>query len=413
MVSCFRIRIALLLVLGQIGVLATLSKSGTMATMARREIPKEFIKGSLASRPIYSNNTANCSLHITPSCIQKLYNIPTTTIPKPGKYTDVPKVKTAVNKVDKKYKSFKNGLLIPGFLDEYANYADLNHFLSAFRPDLQPPPKFQEKLLDKGKNSQILPGGLDANLGVQYAFGIGNGINVTFMSSGLSDVEGFLKLGRAVLKQKKKADPPRLGQEGVSVIVSSGNGGVSGIKRTEECTTFLPSFPAGCPWVTVVGGTSGIPTETAANFSAGGFANLFGRPTYQNAAVTRYLNKSSTVHSGKFNDLGRGYPDVAALSTNIVIYRNGKEELVDGTPAGAIIFASIIALLNAELIGQYKPVLGFLNPWLYDHPEMFNDIKTGSNPGCGTDGFPATEGWDPITGLGTPSYKKMKEVLGL
>jgi tripeptidyl-peptidase-1 len=31
----------------------------------------------------------------------------------------------------------------------------------------------------------------------------------------------------------------------------------------------------------------------------------------------------------------------------------------------------------------------------------------GSNPGCGTDGFYAVKGWDPVTGLGTPNYPKM------
>ena len=31
----------------------------------------------------------------------------------------------------------------------------------------------------------------------------------------------------------------------------------------------------------------------------------------------------------------------------------------------------------------------------------------GDNPGCGTDGFNATIGWDPVTGLGTPNYPKL------
>jgi tripeptidyl-peptidase-1 len=41
---------------------------------------------------------------------------------------------------------------------------------------------------------------------------------------------------------------------------------------------------------------------------------------------------------------------------------------------------------------------------------MFNDITVGSNPGCGTDGFPASPGWDPVTGAGTPKYEKMREI---
>jgi tripeptidyl-peptidase-1 len=38
------------------------------------------------------------------------------------------------------------------------------------------------------------------------------------------------------------------------------------------------------------------------------------------------------------------------------------------------------------------------------------DVTKGNNPGCGTAGFPAVEGWDPLTGLGTPIYPKMLEL---
>ena len=33
--------------------------------------------------------------------------------------------------------------------------------------------------------------------------------------------------------------------------------------------------------------------------------------------------------------------------------------------------------------------------------------RAGSNPGCGTNGFPAAEGWDPVTGMGTPDFAKL------
>jgi tripeptidyl-peptidase-1 len=44
----------------------------------------------------------------------------------------------------------------------------------------------------------------------------------------------------------------------------------------------------------------------------------------------------------------------------------------------------VIGLLNDQLISAGKPVLGFLNPWIYANPGAFNDISTGNNPGCGT-----------------------------
>lgn len=43
-------------------------------------------------------------------------------------------------------------------------------------------------------------------------------------------------------------------------------------------------------------------------------------------------------------------------------------------------------------------------------PEVFNDIVNGSNPNCGSSGFSAVKGWDPVTGLGTPKYPKLLEL---
>ena len=59
--------------------------------------------------------------------------------------------------------------------------------------------------------------------------------------------------------------------------------------------------------------------------------------------------------------------------------------------------AGIVSLLNDFLISKRKPPLGFLNPWLYgDGLVGLNDVIKGSNPGCNTRGFNATQGWDPV-----------------
>ena len=55
--------------------------------------------------------------------------------------------------------------------------------------------------------------------------------------------------------------------------------------------------------------------------------------------------------------------------------------------------------------------LGFLNPWLYSDEvhivKGLNDIIAGSNPGCGTQGFKAREGWDPVrpATLASPNFR--------
>jgi subtilase family serine protease len=72
----------------------------------------------------------------------------------------------------------------------------------------------------------------------------------------------------------------------------------------------------------------------------------------------------------------------------VVIFSGGFEGTVAGTSCSSPIFASAIGMLNAELIAAGKRPLGFLNPFIYANPQVFNDITTGSNPGCNTTGFP-------------------------
>jgi tripeptidyl-peptidase-1 len=77
--------------------------------------------------------------------------------------------------------------------------------------------------------------------------------------------------------------------------------------------------------------------------------------------------------------------------------------LINGCSASAPTAASIVSLVNDALLAAGKPVLGFLNPWLYAGGyKAFTDIVNGSATGCNTTGFPATVGWDAVSGFGTP-----------
>ena len=107
----------------------------------------------------------------------------------------------------------------------------------------------------------------------------------------------------------------------------------------------------------------------------------------------------------RYNASNRGFPDVSAQATGFTVVCNGQTtQGVTGTSCSCPTFAGIVALLNDKRLQAGKPVLGFLNPWLYAHASAFNDVTSGNNPGCGTEGFYACEGWDPVTGLGTPNY---------
>lgn len=190
----------------------------------------------------------------------------------------------------------------------------------------------------------------------------------------------------------------------------------------KNTTRFLPIFPAACPYVTSVGGVSGVSPESAVSFSSGGFSDTWARPAYQNTAVSAFLTKLGSKWDGLYNKTGRGFPDVAAQAQNFHVIDQGSESSLSGTSASAPTFSGIIALLNANRIKGGKKPLGFLNPWIYSSGyKGLNDITNGGSTGCtGRDSYSglstpyvagaswsAVAGWDPVTGYGTPDYSKL------
>lgn len=73
-----------------------------------------------------------------------------------------------------------------------------------------------------------------------------------------------------------------------------------------------------CPYILSVGGTQDLP-EIAWVGSSGGFSDYFPRPSYQETAVSNYINnevlpETLLYYSNFANFSNRGFPDVAALS---------------------------------------------------------------------------------------------------
>jgi tripeptidyl-peptidase-1 len=352
---------------------------------------------------------------ITPSCLQGLYGLPSGADQGSG----------------------HSSLAVGGFIGQYANSADLQSFLSGQRGDLNPQPGFNVQLLEDGQNSQD-PGqaGVEANLDIQYTVGLaGITVPTTFISVGSGgDGNGFWNIVKDLLAQESVPlvlthsygmgeggyDPNganemcdtfmQLGARGVSVIYSSGD---SGVGSDQQCSAFEPTYPSGCQYVTSVGGTDGTNPEKVAGFSTGGFSNIFSVPDFQKDVVQNYINGLGDTYKGMYNAGGRAFPDVAAQGTNLPVVSGGQNIMVGGTSASAPIFAATIAMLNDELLKAGKSPLGWLNPFLYANPGAFTDVTEGSNPGCGTNGFSAAQGWDPATGLGTPIYSALRSAAGL
>ncbi|KAJ7769523.1 peptidase S8/S53 domain-containing protein, partial [Mycena metata] len=204
-----------------------------------------------------------------------------------------------------------------------------------------------------------------------------------------------------------------LGARGISVLFASGDGGVRGSHDSPgscESNVFVPVFPASCPYVTAVRATQGFNPEVATNLTGGGFSDIFPRPWYQNHAVNSFLNTIPPDFAGTFNKSGRGYPDVGIQGWGLPYVNGSMIGVTGGTSFSSPIFASIIALINDRLLAAGKPVLGFLNPWIYNS-EAFRDINEGHNSGllcpASSVAFDATKGWDALTGVGSPVFDKL------
>ena len=205
---------------------------------------------------------------------------------------------------------------------------------------------------------------------------------------------------------------------------------------------------ANCPFVLAVGGTQLVSSQTVNDHesamnvldlacgpgvtfsSGGGFSNYYNRPSYQDTAVCDYFNNHNPPYKyyesnrvdvsdnktnigqggGIYNRIGRAYPDVSANGANFTIYNDGEYQNFYGTSLAAPIWASIISLLNAQRAEMGKAPVGFINPTLYKNPQAFHDIVSGNNAGCGTNGFTAVPGWDPVTGLGTPNFPALSAI---
>ncbi len=267
--------------------------------------------------------------------------------------------------------------------------------------------------------TQFLPLALQAT---QYAVenNLGDIISQSFGLGESCAPNGYLDAEQQVFAEAQA--------QGITVLASSGDFGAavatctpSGLGGILYSVQRGDSLPAADPLVTAVGGTTLDATvddgeyagETAWNAgsnidsaSGGTILTSFPVPDYQqNISILRH----------------RGIPDVAfdgdqSTGVPVVYSANGSTyiEPFGGTSVGSPAWAGIVALLNQKAGHR----LGFLNPALYalsqnasSYGATFNDIRLGNNSVTGfgvkgapivVPGFSATDGWDPVTGLGSP-----------
>lgn len=237
----------------------------------------------------------------------------------------------------------------------------------------------------------------------------------------------------------------KLGLQGTTVVMSSGDAGVGSFAGDfgyesgcagADGTIFYPDADATCPYVLAVGSTqfefannnsSGVPYEVATSRfpSGGGFSNYFEAPAWQTSHIEGYFGSVSLnftgyreagtnfseVGDGVYHIGGRGYPDVSAIGDDFVLYTEGGWYTVGGTSLSSPVWGAVLTLVNEQRLAANKSTVGYVHEILYGHPEVFNDVVEGSNPNCQSTGFLAAKGWDPVTGLGTPNFPKLLELL--
>merc|ERR1712194_179503 len=210
----------------------------------------------------------------------------------------------------------------------------------------------------------------------------------------------------------------KMGVQGISIFVASGDEG-TGKQGFFSCKKFDPNWPASCPYVTSVGGTYlQTGTESGWTGSGGGFSAVFGRQSFQDKTVAAYMKSASLPDSALYNMSGRAVPDVSALATNYQVFSGGSAQgTLTGTSAATPAFAGMISVINDILVAAGKPTVGFVSPTLYaaadDTDFLGFDVTAGNNKNGGCKkGFEAAKGWDPVTGLGTPLFSKLKQVFG-
>ncbi|KAL8835046.1 MAG: hypothetical protein Q9170_003474 [Blastenia crenularia] len=392
-------------------------------------------------------NLANCNQYITPECLRALYNFKNGTLNKSSygivEYTPQAYLQGDLNLFYSNlarqiptgtaptFDSIDGGVdqtTTQGFNYNGESDLDLEYAIALVYP--QKVTLYQAGDLVEGASDSQYP---DPNSGGYKSRDCGRYAPASVISTSYGYNEADLT---PAYENRQCNEYMKLGLAGVTILYSSGDYGVAG-NGGQCCTkakcaggtynsgasgTFNPSFPGTCPYVTSVGATQIVPgasvtaPEEACEtviYSGGGFSNVFPLPSYQKSAVTSYFTNHNPPYTAtQYNNSRtvRGYPDVAANGANYVVAVDGTISLIYGTSASSPTFGAIITLINEQRVNSGKTAVGFINPTIYANPTAFNDITSGGNQGCGTAGFTAVTGWDPVTGLGTPNYAKLLTV---
>ena len=261
---------------------------------------------------------------------------------------------------------------------------------------------------DAGWSSEIA-------LDVEWAHAIAPGAKILLVEAASSSLDDLMTaVDYAVNQGAKQVSMSWGGSEGSWSARYDGHFNHPGVTFTAASgdSGAGASYPAASPYVTTVGGTR-LTIDAAGNrLAESAWSGSGGAPS-------RYENLPS-YQSGFVTGRKRGMPDVsynADPSTGVTVYdsASGGWIQVGGTSAGTPQWAGLIALVNQGRASAGKASLGTgmtygTNQALYalaggssytNTRGDFIDVTSGGN------GYPATRGYDYVTGLGSPVANKL------
>jgi tripeptidyl-peptidase-1 len=229
-------------------------------------------------------DVVKCNVTITPDCLMALY----------------------------KFKHFRgsrrngNEIALAGFLEQYAQYDDLEQFLETYEPD-QAGFTFSTQLINGGLNTQDNDPEYnntdfgEANLDIQYGLSLAYPTQTTYFSTGGRppetteeevDNEPYLEFLTYLLKLDKIPQTisisygdreftvpdsyahticdlfSQVTARGVTILASSGDSGSGSdcLETNPDKLLYTPALPASCPWVTAVGVSNSSPYASTTFF---------------------------------------------------------------------------------------------------------------------------------------------------
>jgi kumamolisin len=216
---------------------------------------------------------------------------------------------------------------------------------------------------------------------------------------------------------------------GITICVAAGDDGSSDAITDGHAHA---DFPASSPYVLAVGGTTianngvnqpdicwkegdGLRADNGGS-TGGGVSAVFPRPNWQEGITIQSVNPGAIA--------GRCIPDIAANAdwnaSPYLLVVDGSAQPNGGTSAATPLWASLITLINQKR-GAGKRI-GYLTPLLYQTASGgvggqtigkagCTDVTSGDNNTASVGGYQAGNGYDAVSGWGTPNGQALLAAL--